>query len=269
MQPPTTPLPDDWNSHWNTYADAAAQNPAQGYRRQLIFERLKLDTAQTPCRVLELGSGQGDLSREIHARYPGIELCGLDISASGLEIARGKVPTATFLLQDFSQPLTIPDKYRAWATHAVCSEVLEHVEDPLAVLKNVRACLAPGARLVITVPAGPMSAFDRHIGHRRHFTPDLLTDVIAQAGLELETLNGAGFPFFNLYRLLVVARGKKLIDDVANTGPLPVSAQAAMRAFDFLFRWNSASTQRGWQLVASVREPPSSNRDGDRSQAKA
>jgi 2-polyprenyl-3-methyl-5-hydroxy-6-metoxy-1,4-benzoquinol methylase len=255
MQPPTSPAPDDWNKHWTTYADTAALNPAQNYRRQLIFERLKLDAAGAPCRVLELGSGQGDLSQEIHARYPEVELCGLDISESGLELARQKVPTGTFLFQDFGQPLTILDKYQAWATHAVCSEVLEHVDEPVVVLRNVRACLAPGARLVITVPAGPMSAFDRYIGHRRHFTPKLLADLVAQAGLELETLNGAGFPFFNLYRLVVVARGKKLIHDVANTGPLPASAQAAMRAFDFLFRWNSASTQRGWQLVASVREP--------------
>ncbi len=30
--------------------------------------------------------------------------------------------------------------------------------------------LAPGCRLVVTVPGGPRSAFDRHIGHRRHFS---------------------------------------------------------------------------------------------------
>ena len=91
-------------------------------------------------------------------------------------------------------------------------------------------------------------------GHRGHFTPQRLSDVLTRAGLEVETLNGAGFPFFNLYRLMVVARGDKLIHD-ASSGPLPLSAQAAMRAFSWLFQWNSASTQRGWQLVATAREP--------------
>jgi SAM-dependent methyltransferase len=252
------PASDDWNQHWSIYTQAAELNPAQVYRRQIIFERLRLAAASEPVHVLELGSGQGDLSREINGRYPEARLLGLDISDTGLEIARKKVPAGTFLRQDFTQPLTIPDVYRGWATHAVCSEVLEHVEDPLAVLKNVRACLRPGARLVITVPAGPMSAFDRHIGHRQHFTAERLSDLLVRAGLEVESLNGAGFPFFNLYRLLVVARGRKLIGDVAATRPLPAAARASMRAFSWLFRWNTAATQRGWQLVASALEPMAS-----------
>jgi len=251
----SSPTPDDWNDHWSTYAKAVEQNPAQAYRRQLVFERLALDDAPRPLRVLELGSGQGDLSREIHGRYPDAQLLGMDISETGLEMARKKVPAGVFLRQDFTQTLTIPETYFGWATHAVCTEVLEHVDDPLVVLKNVRACLAPGARLVITVPGGPMSAFDRHIGHRKHFTAAGLSELLTSAGLEVETLNGAGFPFFNLYRLMVVARGQKLIQDVAATSPLPASAQAAMRAFSWLFRWNTASTQRGWQIVASALEP--------------
>ncbi len=258
MQPPTVQTPDDWNQHWKTYADSAAQNPAQAYRRQLIFERLRLDAAPRPRRVLELGSGQGDLSSEIKGRYPDCELLGMDISHSGIEIARRQVPSGVFFQQDFTQPLAIPDTYRGWATHAICSEVLEHVEEPLLVLENVRACLAPGARLVITVPAGPMSAFDRHIGHRGHFSPASLRELLRSAGLEVETLNGAGFPFFNLYRLMVVARGRRLITDAAGEGSLPASARAAMRAFSWLFQWNSASTQRGWQLVASAVEPKQS-----------
>jgi SAM-dependent methyltransferase len=253
--PSSSPGPDDWNQHWSTYTEAAELNPAQAYRRQIIFERLQLAAAAEPIHVLELGSGQGDLSREIQGRHPEARLLGLDISETGLEIARQKVPGATFLRQDFMREFAIPDNYRGWATHAVCSEVLEHVEDPLTVLKNVRACLRPGARLVITVPAGPMSAFDHHIGHRQHFTAERLSDLLVRAGLEVETLNGAGFPFFNLYRLLVVARGKKLIADAESTRPLPLTARASMRAFSWLFRWNTAATQRGWQLVASAREP--------------
>jgi hypothetical protein len=56
----------------------------------------------------------------------------------------------------------------------------------------------------------------------------------------------------------VVARGKKLIADVAATRPLPATARASMRAFSWLFRWNTARTQHGWQLLASALEPPAS-----------
>lgn len=251
-----TPAPDDWNQHWDAYAEAAAHNPAQAYRRKLIFERLELAASPAP-RILELGSGQGDLSSEISARCPTGELLGLDISHSGIAIAQGKVPKGTFVQQDFMQPFALPERYQGWATHAVCSEVLEHVTDPREVLANARRCLAPGARFVITVPAGPRSAFDLHIGHRRHFTAGGLASLLTSAGLELESVHGAGFPFFNLYRLAVVARGKKLIDDATQRGPLPLGARASIRVFSWLFGLNSGVTPWGWQLVAVAREPAS------------
>lgn len=254
MDPSPPRAPDDWNRHWDAYADTTAHNPAQAYRRRLVFERLGLD-ASSGARLLELGSGQGDLSSEIARRYPEVELLGLDISESGIALAREKVPRGTFVHQDFMQPFAVPERYRGWATHAVCSEVLEHVVNPREVLENARRCLAPGARLVITVPAGPRSAFDRHIGHRRHFTPGGLSRLLASAGLELESVEGAGFPFFNLYRLVVVARGEKLIDDATRKGPLPLGARAGIRVFSWLFGLNRTGTPWGWQLVAVAREP--------------
>ena len=241
MQAPAGPTTtDDWNRHWSEYADINTLNPAQVYRQRLILDGLALDRAASPRRLLELGSGQ---------------LVGVDLSQTGVDIAQAKVPGGAFFQQDLTQPMRVPERYHAWATHAVCSEVLEHLDDPLAALKNVRTCLAPGGRLLVTVPAGPVSAFDRHIGHRRHFTPASLRDLLTSAGLEVETLHGAGFPFFNLYRLMVVARGRKLIGDATGSGPLPLTARAAIRAFSWLFELNSAQTLRGWQLVAVAREP--------------
>jgi SAM-dependent methyltransferase len=266
MDPTATPAPDDWNQHWDAYADAAALNPAQSYRRKLIFERLGLSDA-AEARVLELGSGQGDLSRDIATHFPKVDLLGLDISHSGLAIAQQKVPRGTFIQQDFMQPFAVPDRYQRWATHAVCSEVLEHVADPREVLLNARRCLAPGARFVITVPAGPRSAFDRHIGHRRHFTPGGLSAMLRSAGLEVESVHGAGFPFFNLYRLAVVARGDKLIDDATKKGPLPLTARVTIRAFSFLFELNSGVTPWGWQLVAVAREPSARAENGGKEAA--
>jgi len=263
MGPTPTAPADDWNQHWDAYAETAGHNPAQAYRRKLIFERLRLE-ASSGARVLELGSGQGDLSSEIVRRTPGVELLGLDISHSGIGIAREKVPGGTFVQQDFMQPFALPERYHGWATHAVCSEVLEHVADPRQVLTNARRCLAPGARFVITVPAGPRSAFDRHIGHRRHFTAGGLAQVLTSAGLEIESVRGAGFPFFNLYRLAVVARGEKLIDDATQTGPLPLGARATIRMFSWLFGLNREETPWGWQLVAVAREPGSRAASGGR-----
>jgi SAM-dependent methyltransferase len=248
---------DDWDQHWTSYAEAAAQSPAQTYRRKLLFELLDLTSAPKPVRVLDLGSGQGDFSRDLATTYPEAEIAGLELSATGVEIAKRKVPNGRFFVCDMSKPVTPPPGLARWATHAVCSEVLEHVDDPGAMLRNVRPLFAPGCKLVITVPGGPMSAFDRHIGHRGHFTIEGIANVISGAGLDPAIVRGAGFPFFNLYRLSVIARGKSLIEDVDLTGakPLPWAARGAMRVFHWLFRWNSPGPKRGWQIVARAVEP--------------
>ena len=145
-----------------------------------------------------------------------------------------------------------------WATHAVCSEVLEHVDEPVRLLRNARAWLAPGCRLVVTVPGGPMSAFDRHIGHRRHFSPGELGRVLVEAGFETQLLAGAGFPFFNLYRGLVIARGERLVDDAAvesRDTPQARVIAAAMLAFKPLLAVSLPRSPLGWQTVAVARLP--------------
>jgi SAM-dependent methyltransferase len=251
---------DDWEQHWREHATSNALNPAQAYRRMLIFSALDLERAPAPVRVLEIGSGQGELSSEIARLYPRVELVGIDLSHTGIAIAQAKVPSGAFFQQDLRQPIAIPDRYHGWATHAVCSEVLEHLDDPVQALRNVRACLAPGARLAVTVPAGPMSAFDRHIGHRGHFSQARLRQVLSDAGLEVEAVNGAGFPFFNLYRMTVIARGRRLIMDAE--GDLRGAARVAIWGFSQLFRLNKFEGSRGWQLLAVAREPrhsPSAN----------
>jgi len=249
--------PDEWDQHWSATAHVNALNPAQVYRRKLIFEALGLATAVGPVRLLELGSGSGEFARDVRRRRPDAEIVGLDLSSVGVELSQRNVPGARFFQQDFTQPMKLDDGYRNWATHAVCSEVLEHIDDPVAVLRNIRPFLAPGCRLVITVPGGPMSAFDRHIGHRRHFTPALVEGLLRDADLRVADVRGAGFPFFNIYRLAVVARGKKLIEDAAdkNDATLPRSARVAMRIFSWLFAMNTSKARLGWQLVGVGTRP--------------
>ena len=246
---------DNWDKHWDEYADTAKTNPAQRFRRHLVLELLGLGSA--PSRVLDIGCGQGDLIADLHLAHPNADLCGVDYSEWGIEIARRKVPSARFFTKDLVQDGKPPDGLAGWATHAVCSEVLEHVDDPETLMRNAAAYLAPGCTVVVTVPGGPMSAFDHHIGHRRHFSPDDLGTVLTRAGLELEKATGAGFPQFNLYRLLVIRRGEKLVTDVSstNTGLTSTAARAAMAAFRAFFALGTIQSRWGWQTVAVARMP--------------
>jgi len=252
---PAFPAGDDWDAHWRSYGSSAEFNPAQAFRRNLILKLIR-EQAPRATRVLDIGSGQGDLAVDLRAHLPSSAILGLELSATGVEIAREKVPEARFLQCDLLQQVNPHEDDRHWATAAVCSEVLEHVDDPAKLLRNARAFLAPGCLLVVTVPGGPMSAFDRHIGHRRHYTPSGLRNLLQEAGFEVEFSAGAGFPFFNLYRLAVIARGRKLVERARSPTPARLTSMEwlALQFFRTLLPCTFTKGDWGWQIIASARE---------------
>jgi 2-polyprenyl-3-methyl-5-hydroxy-6-metoxy-1,4-benzoquinol methylase len=243
---------DDWDAHWGDYASTAEDNPAQAFRRTVAFEQL--ERSGEPRRLFDIGAGQGDLLAKAHERWPEAELAGIELSATGIAEAARKVPSARVTLGNLLHDVVMPGELRGWATHAVCSEVLEHVDDPALLVRNARAFLAPGCLVVLTVPAGPRSAFDKHIGHRRHFDRATLEAVLDAGGLIDVHVEAAGFPVFNLYKLVVILRGKRLIADAAHADPSS-AARFVMRAFDRLFSVAPHRGRFGWQLVATATSP--------------
>jgi len=247
---------DNWDEHWSRYAVATAQNPAQRMRYALAEKLFAARTdARTP-RVLDIGSGQGDLLQRLSNSFPQAELLGFEMSETGVEISRKKVSGAKFLVVDLYKPTAEADICVNWATDAICSEVLEHLDSPQLFLTNARRFLATDARLIVTVPGGPMSAFDRHIGHRQHFTRRSISSLLEAAGFVVDRTYLSGFPFFNLYRCVVIARGDRLAEDVAvgYQGKSSYLAGIVMTMFRGLFRFNMFNSPFGWQVVAVARK---------------
>ena len=252
--PATEPAgpPDHWSTHWQRFSEATKANPGQALRRRLILRLLGPDAAGPEATILDFGCGSGDLLAEMAGRFPGAVFAGVDLSPSGLTQSGEKLPSAMLSRFDLAAPEGPPKELLGWASHVVCSEVLEHVDDPAPLLANAARCLKPGGRLVVTVPGGPITAFDRHIGHRGHFTRARLRDLLERAGFEVEVAAAAGFPAFNLYRLAVLLRGRRLVEDVS--GPPRLLARSAMALFWGLMRVSLFDTPWGWQIVAAARK---------------
>jgi 2-polyprenyl-3-methyl-5-hydroxy-6-metoxy-1,4-benzoquinol methylase len=244
---------DEWESHWRAFYEASQVNPAGAYRLRILLRWLDRALGSA-SRVLDIGSGVGDLVTAASRRYPAASIRGIELSATGIAIASRRAPTAEFLQRDLVADGVPPRSWSSWAEVAVCSEVLEHVDEPTRLLSNARQFLAPTCRVLVTVPGGPMSAFDRHIGHRRHYTRRDLRALLTSAGFEVDRCCALGFPFFNLYRLLVVARGQKLVREAASgrtaTGG---TARVAGAVFRLLLRLNPPVRRGGWQLAAEAR----------------
>ena len=251
------PESDDWNRHWGTFGDAVSGNPATVYRSRLILRLL--GDVDPDAVVLEIGCGQGEFTLLLAETYPHADVRGIDNSAEGVaratQTAHARGLSVSFAQRDLLQEVELNDEDRGRATFAVCSEVLEHVDQPDLLLRAATDYLAPGSRLVVTVPGGPRSAFDRHIGHRRHFTPRRLRRLLEENKFEEIMIHRAGFPFFDLYKLLVIARGKRLIADIeqSKTALGEGTSGTALRFFTRAFRYNLDSSPFGWQLVAVAR----------------
>jgi SAM-dependent methyltransferase len=84
-------------------------------------------------------------------------------------------------------------------------DVLEHLDDDVGVLRDLRRLLAAGGRLLLTVPADPAlwSYFDEASHHRRRYTPATLRAALAAAGFRVDYLT----PFMAaLYPLVWLGR---------------------------------------------------------------
>jgi SAM-dependent methyltransferase len=103
-----------------------------------------------PRQVLDIGCGAGtQLTFPLATAFPEVEILGTDEDESSLDWARRHAPAPNLR---FLAPGELPPDRRF--DLVIASEVLEHVIDPPGFLDQLRARLAPAARLIITVPNG-------------------------------------------------------------------------------------------------------------------
>lgn len=144
------------------------------------------------------------------------------------------------------------NKFFKKADLIVFSEVLEHLDNPSKFLGKISFYLKESGILILTVPSGPRSKYDIFIGHRVHYTPKSFSKVIKNTteNYNIDKIYRTGFSFFNLYKSIIILRGKSLIKDVSK-GHVSKFAILFMNLFNFLFNFNiKKSSFLGWQLIA-------------------
>jgi len=99
------------------------------------------------CSILDIGSGQGLLLRKIKAKYHRSRVFGVEFSKE-LVTRSNRVKGVNCIMAD---ALNIPLAEKS-IDIAFCTEVIEHVNDPVKMLKEIHMLLSPKGRLVITVP---------------------------------------------------------------------------------------------------------------------
>jgi SAM-dependent methyltransferase len=160
----------------------------------------------TAGSVLELGSFKGDFTRRL-LPYFGDVTC-VEASDAALAEARQRLPAGVEFVNSTFESAALPQRY----DHVVMTHVLEHLDDPVGVLKRInREWLGERGRLFLVCPNGnapsrqiavkmglishnsAVTAAEAEHGHRRTYTLDTLERDAVAAGLKVVHRTGIFF----------------------------------------------------------------------------
>jgi SAM-dependent methyltransferase len=156
-------------------------------RNRLIFGiTRKLTSGLNPgYRVLEVGCGTGNVLKVLRQACPDGNVVGLELWLDGLRFAQqrsdGPLVQGDVRNSPFGKPFELIGMF----------DVLEHIPEEVETLVALREALAPGGRLMLTVPAHQYlwSYFDAAAHHCRRYSASQIRDRLTQAGFQVEFLS--------------------------------------------------------------------------------
>jgi SAM-dependent methyltransferase len=172
-------------------------------------------------RVLDFGAGMGSITEEFFVQT-GVRPIALEIDKTLADLVRARGYAVIDTLADVS-PGTLDLVFS--------SNVLEHIKDDVALVRQVFSALRPGGIFALYVPAFPFlyTAYDRKIGHERRYTRQgLAAKLVAGGFLLLEDSYGDCLGF-------VAALAYKVLRGDSQQSPTP----GQLRAYDKMYPLSS------------------------------
>ena len=174
---------------------AAPVRPRPWYMNGLKLRYLLSDLENVSGKVLDVGCGAGSVAKAVKRERPDLEVYGCDLSESALSVATASPEGVDFRVAT-AERLPFSDRQLdfVWIV-----DVLEHVNDPQQVLREVARVLKPGGGFHIVLPleAQPWTLYRlvgcgtrwtakvRHGGHIQVFSADRYSAVASVCGLRV------------------------------------------------------------------------------------
>lgn len=145
--------------------------------------------------VLEVGCGIGTFTELIAHSCP--QVLAVDVNEDYTQQARDRLHLYSNL-QIQTADATQLQAEQTFDT-IVMLDVLEHIEDDIGVLHQLKQCLEPNGLLILKVPAfnALHNSMDEAVGHYRRYTQNSLENALEQASLaplDAWYFNMAGIP---------------------------------------------------------------------------
>jgi SAM-dependent methyltransferase len=214
----------------------------------------KLRNIQPGKRLLDAGAGELRNKQFCqHLNYVSQDLCQYEGKGDGIGLQTGNWDTRKIdIVSDISQ---IPVGDQSFDI-VLCTEVLEHVPDPVSAVKELCRIVKPGGEMIITAPFASLTHFAPY-----HFSSGLsrywYTHHLSRLGFDVIQIqpNGGWFDFIaqEIWRLPWVGKtySSWLIGWVALLSSIPLMFLIwMMRKYD---NRSSEMLTFGWQIVAKKR----------------
>ena len=129
--------------------------PGRIRSQHIIKEVQRLGLMEKPVRMLDAGSGRGDLAMHLARRCPHWQIVGLDLSPARTESAQYVSRRIGLNNVDFRTGSLEELGFREAFDLIVSADVLEHIEDDRTALRNLFHTFRPGGHLILTSPSIP------------------------------------------------------------------------------------------------------------------
>ena len=240
---------NNWDVHWHALGEGMKNNPGRNLRHDYI---LKIVEEKELSNILDYGAGDGQLVAKLISN--GRKAVGWEHSVVGVEKAN-EISTKLELEKNvFVTPSDQKNYFEAFDV-IIMSEVIEHIEYPDLDLLEVKKLLKANGYFIATVPSGPISYFDRHIGHFRHYSEKSLKELLLKCNFADVNVTSFGFPIVNLVRVLCLLLNKKMPKIVMNSKADSIASRISHIVEKRLFKSSMKSNRMGWQLIAIARKP--------------
>jgi SAM-dependent methyltransferase len=170
---------------------AGAHHPIDRASRQHAIEQLEAHLRIPTPVVLEVGCSSGFMLRLLRERCSQAFVIGADFVREPLEklaAARPDLPLLRFDLTTCPLPERCVDA-------VVLLNVLEHIQEDEAALRQIHRILKPGGVVIIEVPAGPSlyDVYDKVLLHHRRYALKALCELAKQVGFHVVERSHLGF----------------------------------------------------------------------------